>query len=440
MEVRDLSKVLPSGRNIYSLDPDIVPTKAAWVIGQKLGDAVLERFQREENRYPETFGMYWMCNDVMWADGEGMAQIMYLIGVRPKWQPNGKVTAYEIIPLEELKRPRIDVSIHVSGILRDNFRSRLDLLDDAVLAVAALDEPEDMNYIRKHTVQSMLDHNMDFNMAAARVFGARPGTYLNGVSLQVFASAWKERSELLDVYTYFNGYSYSRESYGAEAYKSFQQTLKTLDVTYNKVVSDEHDLLTCSCYFGVQGGMAAAARTLRGQDVSSYYGDSREALNVQVRSLSEEIGRVVQTKLLNPKWIEGQKRHGYKGAGDISKRIGRVYGWEATTDAVGDWVFDEITRTYVQNRENFEFFMENNPWAMEEIARRLIEAQQRGLWNPAEGLMEAIQENYLEIEGLLEADMGDGRSDFQGGAIDIRATAELDIMRSDLQRMKKMLE
>ena len=161
---------------------------------------------------------------------------------------------------------------------------------------------------------------------------------------------------------------------------------------------------------------------------------------MQVRSLSEEIGRVVQTKLLNPKWIEGQKRHGYKGAGDISKRIGRVYGWEATTDAVGDWVFDEITRTYVQNRENFEFFMENNPWAMEEIARRLIEAQQRGLWNPAEGLMEAIQENYLEIEGLLEADMGDGRSDFQGGAIDIRATAELDIMRSDLQRMKKMLE
>lgn len=432
--------ILPTGRNIYTLDPDILPTRAAWIMGQRLGDAVIEKFLREEGRYPETFGMYWMCNDVMHADGEGMAQLLYLIGVRPRWQPNGKVHSFEIIPLEELGRPRIDINIHVSGILRDNFRSRMDLVDEAVLAVAALPEPDDQNYVRKHTRQNMLESDMDFETAAARVFGARPGTYLNGISLQVFASAWKERDEMLDVFTFFNGYSYSKKSYGAEAYKGLQRSLRTLDITYNKVISDEHDLTSCTCYFGVQGGMAAAAKALTGREVKNYYGDSREVHDVQVRDLSDEVARIAQAKLLNPKWIEGQKRHGYKGAGDISKRIGRIYGWEATTDAVEDWVFDELTRTYIQNEENFEFFKENNPWAMEEIARRLIEAEKRGLWQPAEGLLESIQENYLELEALLESDMGDGVSEFQGGAIDIKGLEELEQMQGDLARMRELLK
>lgn len=436
---RGRDDVIPTGRNFYTLDPDTVPTRAAWVIGQRLGDAVIEKYLTDEGRYPESFGIYWMCNDLLWGGGEGLCQMLYLMGVKPKWLPNGKVMDFELIPLEKLGRPRIDVSVKLSGILRDNFQGRIELLDRAIMEVAALDEPPERNYVRKHTLENM-SSGLSFEESATRIFGARPGTYLNGITLQIYASAWKERKEMVDVYTFFNGYSYSKGSYGKEAYKVLQNSLKTVDITYNKVMTDEHDLLGCCCYYGVQGGMTAAARELSGREVKTYYGDSREANDVQVRTMAEELGRVVQSKLLNPKWIEGQKRHGYKGAGDISKRIGRVYGWEATTDEVGDWVFDEITRTYIENQENFEFFKENNPWAMEEIQRRLIETYERGLWQPADGLLDTLQESYLEIEGILEESVGDGTEHFQGGAIDIKEIGELDAMKSHLQHMRDMLK
>lgn len=437
---RGRDDVIPTGRNFYTMDPDTVPTRAGWVVGQRLADAVLEKFLRDEGRYPESFGMYWMCNDLMWGGGEGMAQLMYLIGVAPKWQPNGKVTGFSVIPLAELGRPRIDLSVKLSGILRDNFKARYELLDEAILAVAKLDEPPELNYVRKHTLENIADGKLSFGEASTRIFGARPGTYLNGITLQVYASAWKERSEMADVYTFFNGYSYSRESYGQEAYKVLRNSLKTVEITYNKVMTDEHDLLGCCCYYGVQGGMTAAARTLSGKDVRAYYGDSREASNVEVRTMAEELSRVVQSKLLNPKWIEGQKRHGYKGAGDISKRIGRVYGWQATTNEVGDWVFDEIARTYVENEENFAFFKENNPWAMEEIERRLLEANERGLWKPADGLLDSLRENYVELEGVLEESTGDGGGAYQGGAVDIKELGELEAMQKGLAHMHKTLQ
>ena len=186
--------------------------------------------------------------------------------------------------------------------------------------------------------------------------------------------------------------------------------------------------------------MTAAARQLSGKDVKAYYGDSREAQNISVRTLSEEINRVVQSKLFNPKWIDGMKKHGYKGAGDISKNIGRIYGWEATTDEVGDWVFDEITRTYIENKENYEFFKQNNPWALEEIERRLIEANKRGLWQPDEGLEELLEDSYLELEGILEESSGDGAGEFQGGAIDAQGIDELEAMQGHLKRMHQMLK
>lgn len=436
---RGRDDVIPTGRNFYTMDPDTVPTKAAWVIGQRLANAVIDKFMSDEGRYPESFGMYWMCNDLMWGGGEGMAQLMYFIGVRPKWQPNGKVKEFEIIPLEDLGRPRIDVSVKLSGILRDNFQSRYELLDEAILAVAALDEPLDRNYLRKHTLENISGGQMSFEQAAGRIFGARPGTYLNGITLQVYASAWKERSEMVDVYTFFNGYSYGRAGYGQEAYKALQNSLKTIEITYNKVMTDEHDLLGCCCYYGVQGGMTAAARELSGKDVRTYYGDSREANNIEVRTMAEELSRVVRSKLLNPRWIEGQKRHGYKGAGDISKRVGRVYGWQATTDEVGGWVFDEITKTYIENRENFEFFKENNPWAMEEMSRRLMEAYKRGLWQPADGLLETLQDSYIELEGVLEESMGENMGDFQGSSIDAKDIGELGTMKKGLEHMHNML-
>jgi cobaltochelatase CobN len=438
---RGRDDVLPTGRNFYSLDPHRVPTRAAWEVGKRLAEKILEKHLNEEGRYPENVALFWMCNDIMWADGEGLGQMLYLLGVRPKWLPNGRVGGIEVIPLEELGRPRIDLTVRVSGITRDNFPNCIELLDEAISAVAALDEPPEQNFIRKHTL-AQLDGNGDENSwreATLRIFAGKPGTYQAGVNLAVYASAWKEEKDLADVFVYWNGYAYGKGVFGKEAFKQLQFNLRTVDITYNKVVTDESDLFACCCYFGTHGGLTAAARVASGREVKTYYGDTREPEHVEVRTLADEIRRVVRTKLLNPKWIEGQKRHGYKGAGDISKRVGRVYGWEATTREVDDWIFDDITRTFILDEENRKFFEEHNPWALEEIARRLLEAHQRGLWNADPEVLEGLKEFYLEIEGWIEEKMGDVKGDFQGGAIDILTAEEVADWGAKMREIKAKL-
>lgn len=433
---RGRDDILPTGRNFYTLDPETVPTKAAWEIGRRLADSVIQKFVDEEGRYPETMAIYWMAADVMWGDGEGMAQLFYLLGVRPKWLPNGKVKGIEVIPMKELGRPRIDVTAKISGILRDNFQNCVGLLDDAIQAVAALAEGGEQNYIRKHALEITSENpETTWEDATARIFGVRPGTFMSGVNLMVYASAWEDQTDITDLFSYYNGYAYGRENYGKPAYTQLQNSLKTVEITYDKVMTDEHDLLGCCCYFGNYGGMTAAARELSNKDVKTYYGDTREVTNVEVRTLSEEISRVVRGKLLNPKWIEGQKRHGYKGAGDISKRVGRVYGWEATTEEVDDWIFDDITKTFIIDAENRAFFRENNPWALEEMSRRLMEAYQRGLWQPEAGMIEEIQDAYLELEGFLEEDMGSDAGDFQGSAIEIIKADEFEEYRKTMAQL-----
>ncbi|MDZ4042373.1 MAG: cobaltochelatase subunit CobN [Eubacteriales bacterium] len=438
---RGRDDVLPTGRNFYSLDPHRVPTRAAWEVGKRLAEKVLTKHLAEEGRYPENVALYWMCNDIMWADGEGLGQMFCLLGVKPRWLPNGRVAGVEVIPPEELGRPRIDLTVRVSGITRDNFPNCVELLDEAVQAVAALDEPVELNYVRKHTL-AQLDGQSDaqaWRDATLRIFASRPGTYMAGVNLAVYASAWKDEEDLADIFVYWNGYAYGKDVYGKEAFRQLQSSLKTVDITYNKVVSDEHDLFGCCCYFGTHGGMTAAARVASGKDVKTYYGDTREPDHVEVRTLADEVRRVVRTKLLNPKWIDGQKRHGYKGAGDISKRVGRVYGWEATTQEVDDWIFDDITRTFIMDEENRRFFEEHNPWALEEIARRLLEANQRGLWNADPEVLEGLKEHYLEIEGWLEEKMGEVKGEFQGGAIDILTTEEVADWGARMQEIKAKL-
>lgn len=433
---RGRDDVLPTGRNMYSLDPEMVPTKAAWEIGRRLGDALIDKFKDEEGRYPENMALYWMTTDIMWADGEGMAQLLYMLGVEPVWLPNGKVRSFRVVPLEKLGRPRIDVTVKISGILRDNFQNCINLVDDAIRTVAGLDESIDKNYVRKHTMEMQQENpELSFEDATARLFGAQPGTYTAGVNLLIYSSSWENQNDIGDLFTLYNQYSYGRDRFGKEAIDVLQKNLSTVELTYDKVMSDEHDLLGCCCYFANHGGMTAAANNLSGSEIKTYYGDSRETTSVEVRTLGEEIHRVVNGKLLNPKWIEGQKRAGYQGAGDISKRVGRVYGWDATTNAVDDSIFDDITKVFVANEENRQFFMENNPWALEEMSRRLLEACDRGLWTPEDGLLEEIQDAYLELEGFLEEDMGDQTGEFQGSAIEVMPKDQMEIFRKNAQKL-----
>lgn len=440
---RGRDDVLPTGRNFYSLDPHRVPTRAAWKVGQNLARAVIDKYTKEEGRLPENVAFYWMANDIMWADGEGMSQMMCLLGVEPVWYSNGRIKGFEVIPLEKLGRPRIDVTIRVSGITRDNFPNCIDLIDEAIQAVASLDEPLDMNFPRKHSLAQMTSDpdtgnaQDDWRNATLRIFASKPGTYQAGVQLAVYASAWKEEKDLSEVFVYWNGYAYGKGVNGKESHQQLVNNLKTVDTTFNKVVSDEYDLYGCCCYFGTHGGMTAAARSISGKEVKSYYGDTREPEHVEVRDLADEIRRVARTKLLNPKWIEGMKEHGYKGAGDIAKRVGRVYGWESTTKEVDDWIFDDIAKTFVLDEENRKFFQDNNPYALEEIARRLLEANQRELWDADPEVLEGLKNTYLEIEGWMEELAGEG--EFQGGAIDIMTTDDVAAWGVEMKKMKDKL-
>jgi cobaltochelatase CobN len=257
------------------------------------------------------------------------------------------------------------------------------------------------------------------------------------VQLAVYASAWKDEKNLADIFLYWNGFAYCKGVYGETAHTQLAQNLKTVDVTFNKVVSDEYDLLGCCSYFGTHGGMTAAAKQASGKDVKAYYGDTREPSNVEVRGLAEELRRVVRSRLLNPKWIEGMKEHGYRGASEISKRVGTVYGWEAATQVVDDWIFDEITNTFVLDKDMREFFEENNPYAFEEISRRLLEAEARKLWKPDPELLDKLKESYLEIESWMEELAGDG--EFQGGAVEILSMEDIPDWNAAMQDILKKI-
>ncbi len=420
---RGQEEILPTGRNFYSLDPNRVPTRSAWRVGQRLAEAMVAKYIKEEGTVPENVAFHWMSGDLMYSDGEMMAEMFALLGVEPVWSGNGRVESFTITPLEKLVRPRIDLTIRCSGIIRDNFSTRIDLLDDAIGAVAALDEPPEMNFVRKHSKKSMEENDSSWRDATIRIFSAQPGTYSSGVNLAVLASSWKDEKDLADIFVSFNGYGYGRGIPGKNAHAQMASSLATVSLTFNKVFTDEKDLLGCCCYFGNHGGLTVAARQYSGKDVKAYYGDTREPEHVEVRDLADEIRRVVRTKLLNPKWIEGMKEHGYKGASDIMKRITRVYGWEASTQEVDDWIFDDIATTFVNDDEMREFFEQNNPFALEEIARRLLEAEQRGLWDANEQVLEDLKNNYLEIESWMEDQVTEG--DFQGGSIDIMTSQDI---------------
>lgn len=432
--------VLPTGRNFYSLDPRKIPSRLGWETGVQLAVKTLDKFLDEEGRYPENIAFYWQCTDIMWSGGEGMAQILYLLGVRPVWGTNGRTCGFEIIPLSELGRPRIDVTIRVSGITRDNFASSIEMVDEAVLAVAGLEEPVERNFVRKHLLEELSRNAASatdeaaFRKAAYRIFCSMPGVYQAGTQLAVYASAWKDETDLSDIFLHWNGYAYGKGVFGEPARSTLESTLRDVELTFSKTVTDEYDLLGCCCYFGTHGGMINAAKVLSGKEVKTYYGDTREQGEVTVRGLAEEIQRVARTKLLNPRWIDGMKDHGYKGAGEISKRVGRVYGWEATTGEVDDGIFDDIAETFLMDEENRKFFEENNPYALEEIARRLIEAAGRGLWKPSPQVQSVLKEIYILIEGWIEERTGDLEGGHQGGAIDVITWREVESWKAKMMK------
>ncbi|MBU0764743.1 MAG: cobaltochelatase subunit CobN, partial [Bacteroidetes bacterium] len=436
--------VLPTGKNFYTLDIYRLPTKGAYNVGIHLADGVIEKHIQEEGNIPENMAIYWTCMDITCCDGEAMAQMMALMGTRPVWAAGGRIQGFEIIPLEELKRPRIDVTIRIGGINRDNFPECYHYIDGVIRAVAALNEPPEMNFVRKHALEKMdgkeaSEDEKAWREATARIFGSKPGTYMSGVNLAVKASAWKDEKDLAEIFVHWNQYAYGTGLNGKEAPESFVSSLKTVDVTFNKVYTDEYDLFVCCAFYGTQGGLSVTSKHISGKNVKTYYGDTRDIKNVRVRDVADEIRRISRAKILNPKWIEGMKKHGYKGLADMSKKIANMYGWEATTQKVDDWIFDDVARTYILDDEMRKAFEKENPWALEEIGRRLLEASERGLWDADPEVLEELKDKYLEMESWIEERMGDIEGDFQGGSVDIFTQAEIEAWKQNIGRIHNII-
>ncbi len=385
--------VLPTGRNFYSVDPRAIPSKSAWEVGKKLAEKLIEKYEREEGKLPETIAFIQWTSDPMNTDGEQIAQILYTLGVEPVW--NGRrVESLRIIPLEELGRPRIDVFLRISGLFRDTFMYLVEVVDRAIAMVSSLDEPLTHNYVRKHTLEGI----------AHRIFGDMPGAYGAGVNHAVNSSAWESRDDLAEVFVEWGMYAYGKGVYGVADKEGMLKAMRNVDVVIRNHYTDEWDVFSDDCPYAFHGGLGLAVEKVKGVKPKLYISDTRPKLGEKERivDVEEEVERVARITILNDRWIEGMKKHGYKGAGDMMKRIVNMFGWEATADAVKDWIFEDVAKKYVLNEEMREWLLENNPYSLEEIARRLLEAYRRCLWNASEDLIEEIEDVYMEVEGYLE--------------------------------------
>jgi cobaltochelatase CobN len=439
------TQTLPTGRNFFTSDVLAMPTEAAWEVGRTLADNLLAKFLREEGRFPESVGVSLWSIDAFKSDGEVFCQILHLMGVRPRWAANGRVAAIEAVDLDSLTlevehgpalpRPRVDVIVQASSILRDMVPHFADLLDEAAVMAGDLDEPLERNSIRKHTLERLAELRRELaenlsesdlkRLASFRVFSSPPGTCGTGIGLALDASAWENDDDLAEIHINWGGYAYGSDRVagssrvaGMEAHRLYARSLKTLDVAYMRQYSPEHDLVDCGCYSNCLGGMSVAARAVSGKRAKLYWADVNVEGDLSVRDLKDDLNASVRAKLLNAQWIEQQKQNGYKGAGCVSGCVNTLFHWSAAAGEVDKWVFDAVATTFVRNQENLEWLRRDNPYGLEEMTRRLLEAHSRGLWQADADLLEEVQAAALLVEGDMEERIGEVSEEFQGSRVE----------------------
>ncbi|GAA1702861.1 cobaltochelatase subunit CobN [Kribbella yunnanensis] len=400
---RGLVNVLPTGRNFYAVDPKAIPSRNAWDVGVALADSLLARHKSETGEWPRSVGLTVWGTSAMRTQGDDLAEVLWLLGCRPVWdEASRRVTGFSVVPLEELGRPRIDVTIRISGFFRDAFPHVVSLLDEAVRTVAALDEDAADNYLRAHVDDDVAAGN-DVRSATARVFGSKPGSYGAGLLPLVDARNWRTDAELAEVYAVWGGYAYGKDLDGAEARGSMERAYARIQVAAKNADTREHDIMDSDDYFQYHGGMIAMVRHLTGTNPKAYVGDSAVPAQVKTRTLEEETKRVFRARVVNPRWMAAMRRHGYKGAFEMAATVDYLFGYDATAGVVDDWMYETLTTEYVADPEMAEFFRKSNPWARHGIAERLLEAAQRGLWSsPSDEALETLRNAVLETEGDIE--------------------------------------
>ncbi|MDB9491584.1 magnesium chelatase subunit H [Dolichospermum circinale CS-534/05] len=396
--------VLPTGKNIHALDPQSIPTSAAVQSAKIVVDRLLERNKAEnDGNWPETIACVLWGTDNIKTYGESLAQIMWMVGVRPVPDALGRVNKLELIPLSELGRPRIDVVINCSGVFRDLFINQMNLLDQGVKMAAEADEPLEMNFVRKHALKQAEDMGINLRQAATRVFSNASGSYSSNINLAVENSTWDSEAELQEMYLKRKSFSFNSDNPGVmdESRQIFETTLKTADATFQNLDSSEISLTDVSHYFDSDPTKLVASLRADGKKPSSYIADTTTA-NAQVRTLSETVRLDARTKLLNPKWYEGMLSHGYEGVRELSKRLVNTTGWSATAGAVDNWIYEDTNETFIKDEEMQKRLMNLNPHSFRKIVSTLLEMNGRGYWETSEENLDRLRELYQEVENRIE--------------------------------------
>jgi magnesium chelatase subunit H len=396
--------VLPTGKNIHALDPQSIPTMAAVKSAKIVVDRLLAR-QKLDNggKYPETIACVLWGTDNIKTYGESLAQILWMVGVKPVPDALGRVNKLELLSLEELGRPRIDVVVNCSGVFRDLFINQMNLLDQAVKLAAEADEPLEMNYVRKHALQQAQEMGINLRQAATRVFSNASGSYSSNVNLAVENSTWEEEKELQDMYLNRKGFAFDSDNPGvmADNRKIFEAALKTAEVTFQNLDSSEISLTDVSHYFDSDPTKVVASLRGDGKKPAAYIADTTTA-NAQVRTLSETVRLDTRTKLLNPKWYEGMLNHGYEGVRELSKRLVNTMGWSATAGAVDNWVYEDVNMTFIKDEEMCRRLMNLNPNSFRKMIGTLLEVNGRGYWETSQSNLDRLRELYQEVEDRIE--------------------------------------
>ncbi|MDZ7786755.1 MAG: cobaltochelatase subunit CobN [Halofilum sp. (in: g-proteobacteria)] len=397
---------LPTGRNFYTVDSRAIPTPTAWELGQASAEQMIARHLQDHGDYPRQIGLSVWGTSTMRTGGDDIAQAFALLGVRPIWAAgSSRVVDFEIMPGFQLGRPRVDVTLRVSGFFRDAFPNVMRLFDAAVQSLADFEEPGDTNTIRGH-VQARAEVLEEAGASADearrqagfRVFGAQPGAYGSGMQGAIEEGDWDTRDDLARQYVDGGGYAYGQETFGEAAFEAFSDRLGQLEAVVQNQDNREHDILDSNDYFQFQGGMANAVRHLGGSAPAIYHGDHSNPAAPRMRTLKEELNRVVRSRVTNPKWIEAMREHGYKGAFEMAASVDYLFAYDATTGLVDDYQYESVSEALVHDTDNQQFLREHNPRALQEMSERLVEAMQRGLWADPGDHRERTESLLLELD------------------------------------------
>ena len=402
--------ILPTGRNFYASDPAQIPSRAAWEIGGRLARQMLDQYDRQEGGWPESVAMVVWAGNTMKTCGEDFAECLHLMGVRPVYLgETTRVLGVEPIPLDQLGRPRLDVTLRISGLFRDMYPNLIRLMDQAVTQVAALDEPGEMNYIKKHIREDMealtaqgLPEDKALDQSYIRVYGCAPGCYGTAVSHVIDSKQWTDFRDLAQVFETWSSYGYTAREHGESRPEAFRRRMSTVRVTIKNESTAEYDMLDSDDFYGYHGGLVACVRANSGKKPLSVTGHTDDPDRPVTRDIDREVARIVRSRILNPKWLEGLKHHGFKGAQEIAAALDSFFGWDATAETAEDWMYQSMAETFLFNEETRRWMEQVNRWSVQSVSERLLEAHQRGMWNTDEATLRRLRGIYMQAEGTIE--------------------------------------